>query len=75
MRFTKQATSWVVYLMTLHGKKNGLNAVCEQGEWEAMEIARPGYHTLVHAGVASEAEAEKLARDCPLPIPKPILPN
>jgi hypothetical protein len=59
---TEQSTYWVVYLMTLHGKKDGMNAVCEQGEWEAMERARPGYHRLVQAGIASEAEAERLAR-------------
>ena len=37
--------------------------VREQSEWEAMELARPGYHTLVRAGIANEAEAEALARD------------
>jgi hypothetical protein len=39
-----------------------MNAVCEQSEWDAMELARPGYHTLVKAHIANEAEAEKLAR-------------
>ncbi len=62
MRMTEQSISWVVYLMTLHGKTNGMNAVCEQDEWEAMELARPGYHTLVQAGIINEGEAEKLAR-------------
>ncbi|HZU36449.1 MAG TPA: hypothetical protein VFA18_11100 [Gemmataceae bacterium] len=38
-------------------------AVCEQGEWEAMQRAQPGYHTLVLAGILNEGEAEKLARD------------
>jgi hypothetical protein len=55
--------SWVVYKMTLHGKPLGVNAVCSQGEWEAMELARPGYHTLIRAGIASEGDAERLARD------------
>jgi len=59
---TEQLVSWVVYLMTLHGKPSGMNAVCEQGEWDAMERGRPGYHTLVRAGITSEAEAERLAR-------------
>jgi len=54
--------SWVVYLMTLHGKPTGRNAVCEQDEWEEMERAYPGYHTLVRDGIPNEAEAEKLAR-------------
>ena len=54
--------SWVVYRMTVHGKESGMNAVCEQSEWGAMESARPGYHTLVRAHITDEAEAEKLAR-------------
>ena len=56
---------WVVYRMTLHGKQEGVNAVCEQGEWDALELSRPGYHTLIRAGIASEAEAEMLARGAP----------
>jgi hypothetical protein len=62
MRKSEQAVSWVVYRMTVHRKPTGANAVCEQGEWEEMERAQPGYHTLVQAGIASEAEAERLAR-------------
>jgi hypothetical protein len=53
---------WVVYRMTIHGKPTGMSAVCEQAEWEAMERAQPGYHTLVRAGIANEGEAERLAR-------------
>jgi hypothetical protein len=56
------AASWVVYLMAVHGKESGVNAVCEQAEWDAMELAQPGRHTLVRSGIASEAEAERLAR-------------
>jgi len=48
--------------MTLRGKTGGVNAVCEQSEWDAMEAARPGYHTLVQAGITEENEAELLAR-------------
>jgi hypothetical protein len=59
---TEQRGSWVVFLMTIHGKASGMNAVCEQNEWEAMERERPGYHTLVQAGIANEGEAERLAR-------------
>lgn len=58
----EKITSWVVYRMTLHNQQEPVNAVCEQGEWEAMELARPGYHKLVQSGIASEGEAEKLAR-------------
>jgi hypothetical protein len=53
---------WVVYTTDPLGKTPGINAVCEQSEWDAMERDKPGQHTLVHSGIASEAEAERLAR-------------
>ena len=56
----EKAVTWVVYRMTIHGKGSGVNAVCEQAEWEAMEAERPGYHTLVRAGIPTEGEAERL---------------
>jgi hypothetical protein len=54
--------SWVVYLMTLPKQPNGMRAVCEQHEWEALERAHPGYHKLIQGGIATEREAELLAR-------------
>src|SRR4051812_22877484 len=42
---------WCVYRMTLHGNATGGNVVCEQSEWEAIDRARPGYHTLLHSGI------------------------
>lgn len=66
MRKNEQTRTWVVYLMTIHGKTSGMSAVCDQGEWEAMERARPGYHTLVQAGIINEGEAERLARCGPV---------
>ncbi|HVK07691.1 MAG TPA: hypothetical protein VM597_02825 [Gemmataceae bacterium] len=62
MRGTRVVTSWVVYRMTLHRGVTGGNVVCEQGEWDEIEAARPGFHSLVRAGIATEQEAEKLAR-------------
>lgn len=62
MRLVKREL-WVVYLMTMHSNKPQVNAVCEQSEWDAMEKDRPGYHTLVQAGITSESEADKIARD------------
>jgi hypothetical protein len=66
--------SWVVYKMTFYKQAEALYAVCEQSEWDAMELARPGYHTLVQAGIPSETEAEKLARgtsgDPPARLPR-----
>jgi len=53
--------TWVVYQMT--GKKtNGMKAVCEKTEWDAMEKAEPGLHHLVQEGIATETKAELLAR-------------
>ncbi len=51
MREIEKVISWVVYRMTIHNKPTGMNAVCEQSEWEAMELAQPGYHTLLLAGI------------------------
>jgi hypothetical protein len=65
LRKRKLVESWVVYKMTLWGKTPGANAVCEQAEWDEMQLARPGHHTLIREGVTSEAAAEKLARESP----------
>jgi hypothetical protein len=54
--------SWVVYLMTIHNKSEGQRAVCEQSEWDEMELQRPGYHKLLRGGITSETEAELIAR-------------
>ena len=54
--------SWVVYQITIHGKESGMNAVCEQSEWDEMERAQPGHHKLIQAGITNEGEAERLAR-------------
>ena len=57
----EKTETWVVYLMT--GKKtNGMKAVCEKLEWDAMERAKPGLHQLIQEGIATETEAELLAR-------------
>jgi hypothetical protein len=56
---------WAVYQVLVRGR-NGMtdtrNVICEQAEWDAMERAKPGQHTLIQAGIASEGEAERLAR-------------
>ena len=59
---TQKIVSWVVYKMTTPKQPEGMNAVCEQSEWDAMERARPGYHTLIRSGITTEGEAERLAR-------------
>jgi len=55
-------TTWVVYRVTLRGKDRAVSAVCEQAEWDALQLAQPGCHTLVRSGIPSEPEAERLAR-------------
>ena len=62
MRPAEVCHAWVVYRMILYGQKYGGNVVCEQREWDAIEPARPGLHLLIRAGLATEQEAEKLAR-------------
>ncbi len=66
MRTTEKCLSWVVYRMEIHGKPITGNAVCEQGEWDAMERVNPGRRKLVQAGIASESDAETLARNSPI---------
>jgi hypothetical protein len=53
---------WAVYKASIRGKPEEINAVCEQSEWDAMESAKPGQYTLIRGGIASEGEAERLAR-------------
>jgi hypothetical protein len=54
--------TWVVYMIPMKGGPDGVRAVCEQREWEAMAATRPGFFTLVQAGISNEGEAEQLAR-------------
>jgi hypothetical protein len=61
MTMTSNAT-WVVYLMTIYKRTERFAAVCKQSEWDAMERTRPGFHQLVRSGIATETEAEYLAR-------------
>ena len=46
MRKTEEAVAWVVYTMAVDKKPEGMNVVCEQGDWDAMELDRPGHHKL-----------------------------
>jgi hypothetical protein len=62
MRNYRQATSWVVYRTSFQGTAGSRTGVCDQTEWEAMEVAKPGVQTLIRGGIASESEAEQMAR-------------
>ena len=57
----KVGETWVVYRMSIKGSA-GVNAVCTQAEWAAMEASRPGHYPLLRGGIGSENEAERLAR-------------
>ena len=52
----------MVYQAAVKGQETGPNAICEQSEWDAMEAAAPGQNRLIRSGIASEGEAERLAR-------------
>ena len=62
MRPMDICVAWVVYRMTRPKQAVSGNVVCEQAEWDAIELAQPGYHTLLYSGIKTEQEAEKLAR-------------
>jgi hypothetical protein len=62
MRRIEMNKTWVVYRMTLPKQIACGNVVCEQAEWDAIELARPGYHVLLYSGIKTEQEAERLAR-------------
>lgn len=61
--------SWVVYSMPQH-RKDPLKVVCEQTEWDAIELGRPGVNTLIQKGFATEGAAEQAARGEPAFVPK-----
>ena len=37
----RRATTWVVYQMPVKGTPEGVRGICEQWEWDAMELAKP----------------------------------
>lgn len=65
MKKTEKHVLWVVYRMALQRNPLGGVAICEQSEWDEMELDRPGFHTLIQERIATEVEAERLARNQP----------
>jgi hypothetical protein len=59
---TAKGGAWVVYSFSLNGNPEAMRAVCEQAEWEALDRSKPGFYTLIRAGISNEGEAERLAR-------------
>jgi hypothetical protein len=49
--------------------KDPVKTVCEQAEWEEIEMGRPGVNTLIQGGFATEGAAEKVARGEPVLVP------
>jgi hypothetical protein len=62
MRLARHAGPWVVYQLSVKGRPSGLNVVCEQAEWDALDGEYPGVHALLRADIATEGEAERHAR-------------
>lgn len=61
MRKTEESGAWAVYEVVL-GKQAGIRVMCRQSQWEALASSQPGANILIQDGIASESEAEKLAR-------------
>jgi hypothetical protein len=57
-----EAVLWAIYRTSIGGKSPGVNVVCEQAEWDRLELAHPGQYTLVRSGIPSlfKAAYEKL---------------
>jgi hypothetical protein len=68
--------SWVVFQTPVQGGPGTVRGICRQAEWDVMTHARPGFYTLVKAGITSEGEAERLARGTSGdPPPRPPRPQ
>ena len=48
---------------------------CTKSEWDAMELARPGYHTLIRESIMDENQAERIARGTSGDAKKPHEPE
>jgi hypothetical protein len=61
-RSTQQVQSWVIFQAVAKGVASGAHGVCEQAEWDEMELLCPGRQWIIQSGIASEGVAERLAR-------------
>lgn len=61
MRNRDEEELWAVYEV-VQGKQVGIRVMCQQSEWEALAASHPSLNVLVRDRIASESEAEKLAR-------------
>jgi hypothetical protein len=56
-----RTVTWVVYEKQVPGKPK-MTLVCDQSEWDEMELVQPSYNVVVKSGITNEGEAERLAR-------------
>src|SRR5690349_18321702 len=62
MRTITEPGSWAVYRIAAAGKDSATNAMCDQADWAELERIAGGRNTLIRGNIASEVEAELLAR-------------
>ena len=53
--------TWVVYEKQMPGKSK-MTLMCEQPDWDRLELIQPNFCTIVQSGITNEAVAEQLAR-------------
>ncbi len=58
----KPRTGWVIYESPVHVRGRRLAVVCPQAEWDGMAADLRREYVLVRDGIATESEAERLAR-------------
>jgi hypothetical protein len=62
LKSPRHVESWVIYQTVSKNMAGGPHRVCEQSEWNEMEMLTPGRLCLIQACIASEAVATRLAR-------------
>lgn len=62
LKSARHVESWVIYQTVSKNTAGGPHRVCEQSEWNEMEMLTPGRLCLIQACIVSEAAATRLAR-------------
>jgi hypothetical protein len=75
LKSARHVKSWVIYQTVSKNVAGGPHRVCEQSEWNEMEMLTPGRLCLIQSSIASEAVATRLARGSHAdPVPEPFRP-
>jgi hypothetical protein len=61
MRKPEADELWAVYQVAA-GKQAGTRVMCPQSQWEELTLNQPNANVLIQDRIASESDAEKLAR-------------